>query len=105
MFSRRALLAFSAAIPALFSLPAKACEHKWACIGVIGHKDHYHHVCLHCRAEVIEVHNVWTGEKTREGMWSVRDYRRTFGYEPERRLLQARRELVLGQRELALDFA
>lgn len=96
MLNRRNLFtAIAGALTLTAAKPAKACSHEWLCVGVIGRNDHYHHVCRHCRLEQIEVHNVWVGDKTREGMWSVRDYRRTFAYEPDRKRVRARIALLL----------
>lgn len=94
--SRRSLFAALAGSLALGAArPAKACAHEWLCVGVIGRTEHYHHVCRHCRLQKIEVHNVWVGDKTREGAWSIPQYRRAFGYEPDRARIRRRIAQVL----------
>lgn len=73
----------SAALPALAG--AAPCSHRWVNCGSIGHRtEHQLLVCRDCRLERVDVSNIWVGDKTREGLWSLDDYQREVGNLPAR---------------------
>lgn len=93
--SRRAFGAAAASVVAALGVAAD-CEHDDVCCGALGYSEHRLYACRKCHVERIWVSNVWVGDKTREGWWTVADYRAHFDNAPTKKQIARAVEVHLG---------